>query len=43
MKNKLSKESKRFYERELRQYWKDKKKLYNFIRKTAKLVLKTIL
>ena len=33
MKNKLSKESKRFYERELRQYWKNKKKLYNLLEK----------
>ena len=31
MKNKLSKESKRFYERELRQYWKNKEKLCNLL------------
>lgn len=31
--NKLTKESKNFYERELRQYWKNKKKLYNLLKR----------
>ncbi len=34
--NKLSKESKKFYERELRQYWKNKQKLSNLLDKKEK-------
>ena len=34
--NKLSKESKKFYERELRQYWKNKSKLSNLLTKKEK-------
>lgn len=34
--NKLSRESKKFYERELRQYWKNKEKLGNLLSKKEK-------
>ena len=34
--NKLSKESKKFYERELRQYWKNKSKISNLLTKKEK-------
>ena len=34
--NKLSKESKKFYERELRQYWKNKNKLTNLLTRKEK-------
>ncbi len=34
--NKLSKESKKFYERELRQYWKNKEKLGNLLHRKEK-------
>lgn len=33
---KINKESKKFYERELRQYWENKKRLYNLLDKAEK-------